>query len=97
MGFARRNSAPSVCSRCLRKRRDIHASSCRRPNNYPLGHSTGKPFDLDDQVGIVRASLGMLESATAGSTMLDLPNSWEDIAPGWEDRAYRRGTPEAEH
>ena len=65
--------------------------------NYPLGHSTGKPFDLDDQVGIVRASLGMLETVTAGPALLDLPNSWEDVAPGWEERAYRRGTPEADH
>ena len=65
--------------------------------NYPLGHSTGKPFDLDDQVGIVRAALGMLETASASPVLLDLPNSWEDIEPGWEDKVYQQVTPEADH
>lgn len=65
--------------------------------NYPLGHASGKPFQLDDQVGVARAALGLLETATAGSTLLELPNSWEDVDPGWEERAYRRGTPEADH
>jgi hypothetical protein len=39
----------------------------------------------------------MLETATAGPALLDLPNSWEEIAPGWEEKAYQPGTPEADH
>ena len=57
--------------------------------NYPLGHATGKPFQLDDQVSIVRAALGLLESASAAPTVLEMPNSYEDLQPGWESEAYR--------
>ncbi|MBI2856009.1 MAG: hypothetical protein HYX93_04105, partial [Chloroflexi bacterium] len=41
--------------------------------NYPLGHATGKPFQLDDQVGIVRTALGLLGSATGAPTVLEMP------------------------
>jgi len=65
--------------------------------NYPLGHATGKPFELDDQVGIVRASLSMLETATGAPSMVELPNSWEDIAQGWETQASRRADADDAH
>ena len=59
--------------------------------NYPLGHASGKAFDLDDQTSVVRAALQLLETAESAPTLVELPNSWEDVDPGWEDRAYRRG------
>ena len=64
--------------------------------NYPLGHTTGKPFNLEDQVGIVRSALAMLENVTSSPTLIDLPNSWEDISPGLEDKAYIAGLSESE-
>lgn len=44
--------------------------------DYPLGHSTGKPFDAADQPGIVRAALGVLESAREPGRIVLLPNRW---------------------
>tara|TARA_Y100000590_G_C15739447_1_gene1019728 strand:- start:2070 stop:2288 length:219 start_codon:yes stop_codon:yes gene_type:complete len=57
--------------------------------NYPLGHPSGKPFDLPDQLSIVKSALNLLETATVGGEIVTLPNSYEDIAPGWEDKAYQ--------
>jgi D-proline reductase (dithiol) PrdB len=56
--------------------------------NYPLGHPSGKPFNLPDQVNIVRSALSLLETATVGGTIHTLSNSYEDIEPGWEEKAY---------
>lgn len=44
--------------------------------DYPLGHSSGKPFDRADQLGIVRAALAGLETMTHPGGIHRLPNTW---------------------
>lgn len=53
--------------------------------DYPLGHSAGKPFDVDDQDGIALTALRTLVSATAPDTLVRLPNRWGDDA--WREEA----------
>ncbi|MBL8386160.1 MAG: hypothetical protein JNM90_23960 [Burkholderiales bacterium] len=56
--------------------------------DYPLGHSTGKPFDRADQVGIVRAALAGFDAMTRPGTILRLPNAW-DADGAWQADAMR--------
>jgi D-proline reductase (dithiol) PrdB len=46
--------------------------------DYPLGHTTGKPFDSEDQYSIVRESLGLLEQFTTPGEVIDLARHWSD-------------------
>jgi len=45
--------------------------------DYPLGHTAGKPFDRDDQLGILRASLKAFEEIDTPETIRDLGRSWD--------------------
>jgi hypothetical protein len=54
--------------------------------NYPLGHTTGKPFDPADQLRILRASLQAFEEIGGPEEIVELPAQW-DADPGWEDAA----------
>ena len=56
--------------------------------DYPLGHSTGKPFDPADQSGIVRAALGGFDSMTRPETIELLPNVWDGVGQ-WRADAMR--------
>jgi len=44
--------------------------------DYPLGHSSGKPFDAVDQLGIVRAALGGFARMQAAGDIQVLGNQW---------------------
>lgn len=44
--------------------------------DYPLGHTTGKPFDRDDQLGILRAALSAFETIDTPETIRDLGRAW---------------------
>ena len=44
--------------------------------DYPFGHTTGKAFDLDDQLGIVRQALSGLEAGTGPGQINVLPSTW---------------------
>lgn len=44
--------------------------------DYPLGNSTGRPFDTDDQRSIVSLALDVLESAAFARTTVQAPNRW---------------------
>lgn len=46
--------------------------------DYPLGHSSGKPFDAVDQLGIVRAALGGFALMQAPGEIQVLSNQWGD-------------------
>ena len=54
--------------------------------DFPLGHSTGKPFDTDLQRGILRDAFEVLKSIQWPGAIIDLPyqwggdNSWEKEA-----------------
>ena len=44
--------------------------------DYPLGNSTGRPFDADDQRSIVDLALRVIETATMPRTTVQAPNRW---------------------
>ncbi len=50
--------------------------------DYPLGHSSGKPFDTADQLSIVRA-------AVAGFTRMTAPGEIQVLANRWGDDDWR--------
>jgi len=56
--------------------------------DYPLGHSTGRPFDPADQLGIVRAALAGFEAIARPEAIVRLPNQW-DGAGQWRADAMR--------
>jgi hypothetical protein len=47
--------------------------------DYPLGHSTGKPFDRADQARVLRAALGAFDS----------PGGIVRLEAAWGDDAWR--------
>jgi D-proline reductase (dithiol) PrdB len=53
--------------------------------HYPLGHTTGRPGDLEGQQAIVRAALRIGIGVERGA-IASLPFRW-DADPGWEERA----------
>jgi hypothetical protein len=46
--------------------------------DYPLGHTTGRPFAPDEQTAVTRAGLEGLETITTPGTIVDLDNRWAD-------------------
>lgn len=76
---------------CLGSALDIFEAG-RAPRSsmldYPLGHSTGKPFDPADQLGIVRAALHGLETMTRAEGTRHLPNQWDALGQ-WRANAMR--------
>jgi D-proline reductase (dithiol) PrdB len=60
--------------------------------HYPLGHQSGKPGDLANQVAVVRAALAAGVAITRPGDIVRLPFRWDAAGDaGWEERAY---TPE---
>ena len=45
--------------------------------NYPLGHTTGKPFDRENQIAILREALGRAKEITTPGTIVELPYAWD--------------------
>ena len=56
--------------------------------DYPLGHTSGKPFDPSDQLGIVRAALLGLETMASPGQIRQLANRW-DASGEWRADAMR--------
>lgn len=46
--------------------------------NFPLGHNTGKPFDRELQMSIVRDALAALATIEQPGTIEDLPYQWSE-------------------
>jgi hypothetical protein len=82
---ARHLEANGIPTMCLGSALDIFEAG-RPPRatfvDYPLGHTTGKPFEPADQLGIVRAALEGLETMTRAEEFRHLPNQW-DAAGQW--------------
>jgi len=106
---ARHLEANGIPTLCLGSALDILEAG-RPPRaafvDYPLGHSAGKPFDAADQLGIVRAALGVLETATEPGRIVALPNRWGDDESwkleagktrGADTRQARDETPRFQH
>ena len=49
--------------------------------NYPLGHTSGKPFDRENQRAILKDALGQAGKITTPGTICTLPYEWDD--PLW--------------
>ena len=82
--IARHLEAAGTPTVCLASARDIIAAG-RPPRaafvDYPLGHTTGRPFEPEEQTTIVRAGLEALEGISEPETILDLGYGWPD--PNW--------------
>ena len=46
--------------------------------NYPLGHTAGRPNDLDGQTTIVRSALELLHSADTPGVVVPLEHRWPE-------------------
>ncbi len=46
--------------------------------NYPLGNPAGRPHDPENQRGVLREGLKLLENADRPGIIVDLPYSWSD-------------------
>ena len=49
--------------------------------NFPLGHTTGRPFDREGQMQILKRSLEFLVEAQEGGDIKELLNVW---SKDWE-------------
>lgn len=74
--------------------------------DYPLGHTSGRPFDPDDQYEITRAALAGLETIGKPGVITDLGRRWSDNedwkveamrADGGDTRSARDTTPQWQH
>ena len=54
--------------------------------DYPLGHTTGKPFDPQDQYEVVRDALHLFEHANAPGHVVHLERAWSADA-SWQQTA----------
>ena len=76
---ARHLEAAGIPTIVIGSARDI-VEECGEPRflfvDYPLGNSTGRPFDADDQRSIVGLALDVLESAPFPRTTVQAPNRW---------------------
>jgi len=74
--------------------------------DYPLGHTTGKPFAPDEQYDIVRQAMAAFDAATEPGQMVSLDYHWSsdsdwksaatDASAG-DQRAPRDETPRYQH
>jgi hypothetical protein len=80
---ARRLEALGIPTLCLGSALDIlEAGAPPRAVfvDYPLGHSTGKPFDRADQARVVRAAVAAFTTIDAPGTIVRLDSDWGDDA-----------------
>ena len=66
---------------CLGSAEDILISG-RPPRaafvDYPLGHTAGKPFNVDDQLSVIRGAVTCFEIIDSAGGIVTLPNSWDN-------------------
>jgi len=58
--------------------------------NFPLGHTTGKPFDRELQMKIIKDAFDALKSIKTPGTIIDLPYQWEESDDSWEREAEQQ-------
>ncbi len=59
--------------------------------DFPLGHTTGKPWDLDLSYEIVLQSVSLVEQGS-GNKLKDLSHRWSD-SDDWKDEVFPAGGP----
>lgn len=93
--IARLLESRGIPTMCLGSAHDIFEAG-RPPRaafvDYPLGHSSGKPFDEADQLSVVRAALRAMESMTAPGIQV-LANRWDESGE-WKQEAGRTRGPD---
>jgi len=47
--------------------------------NYPLGHTSGKPFDRENQTAILKEALGKAGEIAEPGAIVALPYVWDDL------------------
>ena len=81
------NGIPTVV---LSSARDITASAFPPRAvfvNYPLGNTSGRPYDPENQTQIVREALRVLEQASEPGQIVDTPYRWSND-DSWVERVY---------
>lgn len=58
--------------------------------NFPLGHTTGKPFDRDLQMKIIKDTFEALKSLREPGAIVDLPYEWKEGDDSWEREVQRQ-------
>jgi len=53
--------------------------------DFPLGHTSGRPGDVEGQLAIARAALEAVHSINEPGTIIPLPQQWPDAS--WRDEA----------
>ncbi len=88
---ARHLEARGIPTLCITSARDIIESG-RPPRavyvDYPLGHTTGKPFDPADQIEIVRAALQAWPRFERAAQIINLDRRWAEN-DDWKSDAMR--------
>jgi hypothetical protein len=56
--------------------------------DYPLGHTTGKPFEADDHTAIVSFALAQFEQMSTPGAIVNAPNLWS-ADQSWRETAMR--------
>ena len=88
--ISRALEALGIPTLCMSSAKDIIESG-RPPRatfvNYPLGHTTGIPFDSDNQLTLLRQTLTIFEQQTVPGQIVTLPHIWPDT--GWQESAMR--------
>ena len=57
--------------------------------NFPLGHQTGKPFERELQMSIIKDAFAALKSIKEPGTIIDLPYKWKEGDDSWEDEVLQ--------
>ncbi len=57
--------------------------------NFPLGHQTGKPFERELQMNIIKDAFAALTSIREPGAIVDLPYRWKEGDDSWEDEVLR--------
>jgi D-proline reductase (dithiol) PrdB len=61
--------------------------------NFPLGHETGRPFDNELQMSIIKDAFAALQSSKESGTIIDLPYKWKEGDDSWEDEVLQPRQP----
>ena len=56
--------------------------------DFPLGHTTGRPGERDEQLAIISRAVQLLETVEEPSTIVDLGLRWSDD-DSWKDLVMR--------
>lgn len=58
--------------------------------NFPLGHTTGKPFDRNLQMSIIKDAFDALKFISKPGAIIELPYQWKQGDDSWEREIERQ-------